>query len=667
VSGVAVLKAHATMGWFAALLFLSLAATPSSSALSDRVTGSSGLRVAIVISNQRYEHLPATIHTRESGDKVEAALKAVNFDIVVPIEDFTENSLVATLDDIRRRVGDRKVATIFLYYTGHAGTISERGDTYLLPVEFQPQPEAPIEGRAYSLSRVIAILSAWNPTSIVFAIDACRTSSALGFGREAVVDNKGQKPSGLGAGHATTFNSRLYISFSTAPGTPAKDDSVYAEELSRQLAVRGQDVATLFAQVATAVETKTDPPQQPFVEGDPGAGRSIYLQPLYPVELIVTPQRRLSPPKAFYKPQSALADDGSVLWFQSGYWSIDHPARWQITGGQQSFTLGEPKDRMVIDIVREIPGGGWFVGGHDEPNDQPKENWTPFVLELSAVGEVRRKITFAPALPTGPNKVSAITVDPFGLVFVAVTVVGGGPVIIAYVNPQQTVARVPEVVSAGRGTFEIYGLRAFSEREMAERDCMLRPKPCAPMVLAAATITFANYEKGALVVELGPRGLAPGMPLSASGANFVVNWIGASPCCQLAGAKETGGKNAFLFVQTNELGFPDPNATIFLPPEEHDCSGYSAVELPEGGYISLGVCDKPNEFVGTSYAVRVGPDSRVMGFARLCGKLTNCDAVGIVRAKDGTVLVAVSDPDTRNVNGILIEKVQIQSRSLSEQ
>jgi hypothetical protein len=121
-------------------------AAPATTATAPARAG----RVALLISNQRYEKLPAGHAPAGDLDALSNALRQDGFEVIRVADANLEGlrQIEQTLDG-KLQTGD----TAFIYYAGYSARAA--GDAWLLPVNFDPADARPMQSRAYSAIRLL--------------------------------------------------------------------------------------------------------------------------------------------------------------------------------------------------------------------------------------------------------------------------------------------------------------------------------------------------------------------------------------------------------------------------------------------------------------------------------------------------------------------------------
>ena len=216
-------------------------------------------RIALVIGNGDYriDRWKLANPTRDA-DLMAQKLRAVGFEVHT-----VKNATRAQMTTAFNEHGDRlkeagEDAVGFLYFAGHG--VQSEGLNYLAPVEMVAYNEADVWDQAPRLGLAIRHLKrAGNDTNFI-VLDACRDNPLPSASRS------------VGGGLAALQRSRgMLIAYATKPGATADDgeglnNSPFTDELARLITRKGLSAESLFRNVATNVEFRTDNRQQPWYE-----------------------------------------------------------------------------------------------------------------------------------------------------------------------------------------------------------------------------------------------------------------------------------------------------------------------------------------------------------------------------------------------------------------
>jgi uncharacterized caspase-like protein len=228
----------------------------------------SEVRLGFLIGNAAYRSIRRLTHTIGDVDRIEAALKAVGFQVrkctnmnrtetIDEFASFTKSLSAATAEWREKQPAGVLAPSAFVYYSGHG--VSDAGKNYLLPVGEEFPEGKPIEPRAVSLTAIVKDLAATKARLAVVVVDACRSLA---------VDTKGDDASKA----ITVQDARagVLIGFSTQPEKTAPDSPVYSTALAAKIqASPSFEVTELFRRLSQDVRGQTNGAQRPqYVGGD---------------------------------------------------------------------------------------------------------------------------------------------------------------------------------------------------------------------------------------------------------------------------------------------------------------------------------------------------------------------------------------------------------------
>ena len=128
-------------------------------------------RVALVIGNAAYEHVPPLVNPRNDAEDMAGLLRRLGF-VVTEGLDLTDVAMKDRIRTFARRARGAEVALVF--YAGHGMQVG--GVNYLLPVDARLADELDLDFEAVALDLVLRSMGTW--TNLVF-LDACRDNPVL--------------------------------------------------------------------------------------------------------------------------------------------------------------------------------------------------------------------------------------------------------------------------------------------------------------------------------------------------------------------------------------------------------------------------------------------------------------------------------------------------------
>lgn len=216
-------------------------------------------RVALVIGNAAYEHVPKLINPANDARDMAAVLKALGFDVVEGY-DLNKSAFDRKVLDFATAVQGASVSTFF--YAGHGLQIA--GQNYLAPVDAQLLTPTALDFELMKVEVIQRVMELSTKTNVLF-LDACRDNP---LGRN-LARNLGTRSTDVGKGLAQIeAGSGTLISFSTQPGAVAVDgkgrNSPFSEALIRHLSSSKDDLNAVLIAVRNDVMTATQDAQVPW-------------------------------------------------------------------------------------------------------------------------------------------------------------------------------------------------------------------------------------------------------------------------------------------------------------------------------------------------------------------------------------------------------------------
>ena len=234
-------------------------------------------RVALVIGNSAYQHVPALGNPTKDAQAIAAMFQKAGFDVVDTQYDAGGPQLKRAIRQFEDTAADADIAIV--YYAGLG--IGINGANYLIPVDAKLANDRDADGEAVSLQRLADAVGKAKRLRLVI-VDACRDNP---FAR--TIKQQAGKPGQISpALDAADPKPNTLIAYAATPESDAEDcnadSSPYTAAL-RYLFVRGLDVRLAFGRVREEVVRKTGN-QEPFVYGSlrRGGNTAIVLSPFQP-------------------------------------------------------------------------------------------------------------------------------------------------------------------------------------------------------------------------------------------------------------------------------------------------------------------------------------------------------------------------------------------------
>jgi uncharacterized caspase-like protein len=247
----AVQMSLSAFGGFAALLMLLI--IPAFAQQSPRV--------ALVIGNGAYRHMPALPNPASGARDMAAALRELGFTV---IEGYDVDSAAMRAKISEFGAALPKADVTLLYYAGHGVEVA--GKNYLIPIDAKLDQPSSLDAEAVDVGTVVADVETQKRTNLVF-FEACRDNTLsqrlarpTGSPRSAAV-GQGLAPMNSGGG--------TLIAFATSPGTAAcsdmSQDNLFTAALLRHIRTPNLEIMELLKRVRTDVVENAHRKQIPWV------------------------------------------------------------------------------------------------------------------------------------------------------------------------------------------------------------------------------------------------------------------------------------------------------------------------------------------------------------------------------------------------------------------
>jgi uncharacterized caspase-like protein len=267
-----------SFGFFFIIIFLG-EALGIGGALADK-------RVALVIGNSTYQHVPKLPNPANDAEAVGILFKSAGFDSVETRENLNVNDMRRVVRDFSDQARDADVAVI--YYAGHGLEVS--GVNYLVPVDASLRRDIDVEDEAVSLDRLLLVMEPAKRLRLVI-LDACRDNPFI----KSMTRTMASRAIGRGLARVEPITSDTLVAFAAKAGLTAADGegtphSPFTTALLKHLVTPGLDVRLAFGRVRDEVLNTTGNKQEPFVYGSLG-GSTVTLASL------TTEERNDAPPR----------------------------------------------------------------------------------------------------------------------------------------------------------------------------------------------------------------------------------------------------------------------------------------------------------------------------------------------------------------------------------
>jgi hypothetical protein len=254
-------------------------------------------RLALVIGNSTYEHVPSLKNPSNDASLMAASLEKVGFEVTL-LKDQDQRSMKSALLVFGRKLKKGAEAGL-IYYAGHG--IEVDGRNFLVPVDSNTQSEQEADISNIELNDLMSLMENSGVPFNILVLDACRNNPFRGFRSQ----RGGLAPVNAPRG--------TYIAYSTKPGTVASDgdgdNSPFTQALAEQLVTPGLTIESVFKNTRSAVLKSSDGSQLPFdssaIEGDFYFNPAPIVEPpkaAEPAEASVAPKDVVKPPEPIAEP-----------------------------------------------------------------------------------------------------------------------------------------------------------------------------------------------------------------------------------------------------------------------------------------------------------------------------------------------------------------------------
>ena len=224
------------------------------------VSASAERRVALVMGNSNYEHVPVLPNPQNDARAIAAALERLNFDVVLAL-DVTRQTMAQPLSTFSQKLNGADVGLFF--YAGHG--LSFEGHNYLVPVDATAENHIQVKFEMTAIDQIAEEMARSVRLNIVM-LDACRNNPlaerlerSLGGSRSASVSR--------GLSVMNPVGQESSIVFATAPGDVAADGagshSPFTKALLDHIEMPGLTIEAVFRNVRRDVRMATTNKQLP--------------------------------------------------------------------------------------------------------------------------------------------------------------------------------------------------------------------------------------------------------------------------------------------------------------------------------------------------------------------------------------------------------------------
>ena len=214
-------------------------------------------RVALVIGNAAYEHVPRLANPSNDAADMAGKLRALGFDVTEGI-DLAKRDMEESIRSFADKLSGADVA--LFYYAGHGLQVDQRN--FLAPIDAELKSESDLDFEAVQLDLVLKQMVRNAHTSIVF-LDACRDNPL------AANLAQGSRSLAVGRGLARVeAAASMMVVYSTEPEKVALDgtgrNSPFTEALLHHIDTEGESISDMMIDVRNDVLKATGGKQRPF-------------------------------------------------------------------------------------------------------------------------------------------------------------------------------------------------------------------------------------------------------------------------------------------------------------------------------------------------------------------------------------------------------------------
>jgi Caspase domain len=305
-------------------------------------------RVALVIGNSAYQHVPALPNPARDARAIAGMFEKAGFDVVTTQYDAGNLQLKRAIRQFEDAAADADVAVI--YYAGHG--IQIHGANYLVPVDAKLAADRDADEEAITFDRLVEATDGARRLRLVI-LDACRDNAfTRTMKRERVVASP-EIHAGLCKVEPTGVNTLIAFAAKTGISLDAGDDdhSPYAAALLANLFVPGLDVRLALGRVRDEVLKKTNNRQEPFVYGSLGDAA---------ISLVSMPEQQPVPAASEGEPRqqpAATASEGEKADYELVE-KIGTKGAWQVFLAQHPKGFYADLARQQLSKLASAHGGG---------------------------------------------------------------------------------------------------------------------------------------------------------------------------------------------------------------------------------------------------------------------------------------------------------------------
>ena len=238
---------------------------------NDRVAVTGGRRVALVIGNSNYGHVPVLPNAANDAKALHRELTEAGFQSVTLKLDLRREDLVVALSEFAQIADNADCAVI--YYSGHG--IEYKGNNYLIPIDARLRVDRDIDLESIDIGKVLSAAESARRLRLV-VLDACRNNPFLDQMKRTVATRALTRGLARAEPDAGTL-----IVYSAKHGELALDgdgdNSPFALALLRRLKTPNLEIRRLFDLVRDDVLLATNKKQQPYSYGSLSGSEDFFF------------------------------------------------------------------------------------------------------------------------------------------------------------------------------------------------------------------------------------------------------------------------------------------------------------------------------------------------------------------------------------------------------
>ena len=240
---------------------LSTFTTATATGSGSEAPAEQGRRIALVLGNSAYQHVPALPNPVVDAKAIAAKLEDLNFEVISGY-DLTKLETQETIAHFAKAVRGADIA--LFYYAGHGMQVD--GNNYLLPVDAALEDETSLDFETVQINFILRQMSRETGLRLVF-LDACRDNPlAKAFGESSGED---RVASGLAEIQIEKSGKGTLVAFATSPNDVAYDGngehSPFTTALLAHVGEPGLPLTAAMTRITGDVVKATAGLQRPWV------------------------------------------------------------------------------------------------------------------------------------------------------------------------------------------------------------------------------------------------------------------------------------------------------------------------------------------------------------------------------------------------------------------